>query len=549
MKLLKGWKLRLLASLAIATAGGQLEAQLLSGGPHSNGKGIFKNLTGGAARDGARDVDMVDCDTEVVVDGSCDAPGCTDGSCSDGSCGAGGIGIGAGHGGPFGGMLGGRYGSQHGGPGGPGYGAEYQFGHHGMMGGPGGMGPGGMGPGGMGPGGPGMCGPQCGAGGCGPGCGLLGGGLAGGGFGGGGFGGGGFVDRYGRSVKGFRHNIRQAIGSNCGVLLPYGEGGVATQRWFDFSAEAVFLARTKGAADFDFSSMGIGGPRVLTADQVDLDDMKAGLGLQANVQLGPGSSLEVSYFGLNSWDESATAESSTYDLYSFISDFGLFPPGGSGFDDPDRSSLHRIDYKSELHNGEINVRRRWNEPSGFWQGSFLGGIRYMDIDEHAQFRAWGASNNAAAAIDPRFFDYKVATRNSLVGFQLGGDLWYNLIPGVKVGGELKTGIFNNSTNQETNIHANSLPGFGISEIHEYADADDVAYITQLNTQLWYRLNYSWAFKGSYQVMYVDGVTLAAENFNSTPPAVFLPGSTRTAMMNNDAEVVYQGFTLGAEYMW
>ncbi len=559
MKLLKGWKIRLLASLAIATAGGQLEAQLLPSSPVSSAKSPFDS-TGTTSY-------LVDDSCDAGPQGgfgaaSCDDPGalgCSHGgACDDPSC----------HpGGPLGGMFGGgafgssAYGHSAGygayGPGmgypnmghpGLGYpggagGPGGAFGPHGLgggMGGPGGFGPGGFGPGMYGP--DGECGP-----GCGPNCGhgLLGGGLLRGDREGG------IHDRYGRSYRGFRYNIRDWLASKRGVFLPYGEGGVATQRWYDVSLGTIVLARTTGAANHAFSSEGINGPRVLTADMVDLDQARAGLSAQINIQTGAGSNLEFVYFGLNDWDQTAYAQSNTAppNLYSFFSDFGLFPPGGDGFDDSDRSYLHRLDYSSELHNTEINFRRRWVEPQGFWQGSFLGGVRYLDISEKARFQANGENNNTAANNGPRFFDYGVKTENALVGFQLGGDLWYNLIPGVKVGGELKSGIYNNNTSQSTNIFANSLPGSGIPEIRERFDKDDVAFVTELSAHLWYRLNYSWAFKTSYNWMYVDGVSLAAENFNSTPPSVFLPNAQRVVSINNDAEIIYQGFSLSAEYMW
>jgi hypothetical protein len=120
------------------------------------------------------------------------------------------------------------------------------------------------------------------------------------------------------------------------------------------------------------------------------------------------------------------------------------------------------------------------------------------------------------------------------------------MPGIKLGGELKSGIFNNSTNQDTTMFGNSLPDTYRESVRE----DDDAYITQFSTQLWYRLNYSLAFKATYQLIYVDGVALATENFNGTPPALLDPSNTsRIPTLNHDAELVYQGFTVGAEYTW
>jgi hypothetical protein len=89
----------------------------------------------------------------------------------------------------------------------------------------------------------------------------------------------------------------------------------------------------------------------------------------------------------------------------------------------------------------------------------------------------------------------------------------------------------------------------ISALNEEVLSNRTAYVTQLSSQLYYRLNYKWAVRSSYQVICIDGVALAAENLNATPPSTFLPGSARTASITNDAEIVLQGFTIGAEYSW
>ena len=356
----------------------------------------------------------------------------------------------------------------------------------------------------------------------------------------------------GRSVSSLCSSIFGKFGSlGCSILKPYGEGGVASQRWFDFSAEAIVLRRTHGAAAQNFSSQGrspiSNSDFVLSSNAVDLDQYKTGLGLQGNIQVGPGSNVEVIYFGLNKWNQTTTVTSATPTLYSFFSDFGTNP--FDGFDDPDRSFTHSLRYESALNNGEVNLRRRWVEPSGFLQGSWLAGIRYFQLDEQFVFTARGENNNALANNGPRFFDYDTSTQNQLTGFQIGGDLWLNLIPGVKVGTELKGGIFGNHATQNTQITANSLPAFGIASIDERASDGRTAYLVQFSSQIVYRLTYAWTLRGSHQLIYVDNVALAPENINSDPPSLFLPNSVRTVGINNDGEVLYTGFTAGAEYTW
>ncbi|MFM8400566.1 MAG: hypothetical protein ACKOAH_22295, partial [Pirellula sp.] len=154
----------------------------------------------------------------------------------------------------------------------------------------------------------------------------------------------------------------------------------------------------------------------MSTDMVAPDTIRGGLAAQVNVQVGPGSNLEVAYFGLDASEGSAVARSASANLFSFISNFGTLPNGG--FDDSDRSLIHTLDYRSELHNGEINLRRRWSEPAGYFQGSFLTGVRYLDLDEGSRFTAESLNNNTAQNNGPRFFDYNVATRNSLVGWQV-----------------------------------------------------------------------------------------------------------------------------------
>ena len=463
MKLLKGWKLRILTGLALASLGGQLQAQMKPGS-------IDPSLLSGQG---------------PMAPASYRIPGPPPGMMQDPSMD------------PSTGMPMGMD------PNLPmaGYGPE-GGGVEGMP-----------------------CGPNCGGPGCGCGAGL------------------GCNDMFGRDRCGFWEGMLSKLGACRGKLRPYGEGGIATQRWFDVYGEAMFLRRTSGLNNFTTSTRGIGPTNpVLGTQQVEFDNIEAGLSLQANIQTGAGANLELVYFGLNNWEQNASVTSTTPNLYSFISNFGTVPNGG--FDDSDRSLEQTLSYRSSLNNGEINFRRRWSEPHGFLQGSGLFGVRYMDIDETAAFTARGEFDDTFLGNSPRFLDYTTMTQNSLVGFQVGGDLWYNAYPGIKLGIEGKVGVYNNRAHQDTRIFANSVP-----EITESVLANRAAYITQISPQLYYRLNYSWAIRSSYQIMFIDNVALAPENFNAAAPLGFAVNPNRSARINNDGEITLQGFTIGAEYMW
>lgn len=350
-----------------------------------------------------------------------------------------------------------------------------------------------------------------------------------------------------------------------GPLAPYSEGGGAGQRWFDFYAGTIGLSRTSdfgGFASsqrdpvtgafprtFDVSRDGISGPVVMRTSDLDLEKMRYGLELMAALQLGPGSSVEARYFGLNNWNSSARAEiipPVNPTLYSVYSLFGTQPAGG--FDDTDRSFIHSLSYSSELHNGEVNYRRRFNSPFAAGQGSWLAGIRYFDLDESLHFNAVGSRNNTFTFDQLRFFDQDTRTRNQLTGFQVGGDYWLSVVPGFQVGVESKGGIFGNHAESETQIFSNSVPG-----AREHIQEGRTAYLGELVVSAVYRLSYSWSVKTSYNLLYVDNVALATENFNTRDINNAIGGGAftmeRHPFIDTDGEVTYQGWSIGGEYLW
>jgi hypothetical protein len=130
-----------------------------------------------------------------------------------------------------------------------------------MMG-PEGYPPGMMGPGMMGPGMMGPC-PECG----GPFAGCVRS----------------HVDRWGRNPYGLFAGLGGCLAGLPSLLVPYGEGGIASQRWFDASLEVIGLNRTTGGSNFAVSSLGANsGNFVLGTDMVAPDSMQAGLAPSAD---------------------------------------------------------------------------------------------------------------------------------------------------------------------------------------------------------------------------------------------------------------------------
>ncbi len=102
-------------------------------------------------------------------------------------------------------------------------------------------------------------------------------------------------------------------------LLPYGEAGLCAQRWYDVSADVMFLSHTRTTDGTVLTTQGVQGTPVLFANSADDSNLRAGGRISAAFICGAGGNLEGTYMGGNEWSDRATVTSATPTLYSFIS--------------------------------------------------------------------------------------------------------------------------------------------------------------------------------------------------------------------------------------
>ena len=326
----------------------------------------------------------------------------------------------------------------------------------------------------------------------------------------------------------FLHRVQAAMPR----LVPEGMEDCCRPRWFDLRIEAMYLKRDEVGNGTDFTSDGILGPIVLGVDDLDFDN-ELGMKFSFAKQLFGSNALEMTYFGLFNFDSANTASSDTNNLYSVFSDFGTNPFGGFG--ETDQASFHGLSYSSSIDSVELHIRRRWQEPDCRWQGSVHAGVRFVYLLEEF-------SHNTVSTLNNSSLDYSVQTRNSMVGFQVGGDLWSCVAPGVRVGVEMKGGVYGVRAEQDTTIEATSIT----TPVLDHLESKQVSFVLEGGAMGTWRLNQNWNFRGGYQLILLDGVALAAENFNSVPPFV---GSGRPAVLVDNGEALYHGFTFGAEWSW
>jgi hypothetical protein len=257
--------------------------------------------------------------------------------------------------------------------------------------------------------------------------------------------------------------------------------------------------------------------------------------LSAAFLFGVGGNIEVTYMGLNEWEDSRRVFGND-DLYTVISEFGTAPFGGFG----DTDELSRVDasFISRFHSGEVNYRRRWVGPYQRFQGSWLVGLRHIDIDETIRF---GGRDSTGV----NFFDSRFDIRNAMTGPQLGGDLWWNVYPGINTGIGWKTAVMRNRTQAETNLEATTVPDFRL------VDTDyRTTVLNEFTAEAVYRFSYSWSFRTAYHVMALNRVALGQSNFDTTPFTEELGGPAAAAWrVDNRDRLTLHGFSFGAEYLW
>jgi hypothetical protein len=351
------------------------------------------------------------------------------------------------------------------------------------------------------------------------------------------------------------YHVGAGIGSLLAFLLPYGEGGCCAPHWFDLHAEAVFLKRDNSDEPFwEFSRLGPQGPAVITSDDLAFDTYEPSMRITGTYQTGPGSNLEFTYFGLNDYSESQSAISEEDQLYAVFDNFSLDDEGNP---DPESEieQLHQAEFQkvkldSDFDSLELNFRRRWTSSSCLVQGSWLVGVRYIDLSDTLQFDSLalrdteppaGEDDSGGAA------RYLLKTRNFMTGGQLGGDVWVCLLPGLRLGFDGKAGIFGNNAKVDTTFTGfdpfdPSGEGFIGFIDPERLDNDKVTFMGEAALLLTYQVNARLALRGGYQVVYFDGVATALSNFNPTV-------TDREPFMDDGASLTYDGFNAGFEWMW
>ncbi len=342
--------------------------------------------------------------------------------------------------------------------------------------------------------------------------------------------------------------------ASLGFLLPYQDAGIGAQRWYDLSLEGVFLSRSSSPAGLNvITQRGQGGTGVpvISAGDIFTNDLEGGVRASIAMILGPGGNIEATYLGGQEWNDSKTVTGPA-DLFSFITDFGTNPPAGGGFaggfDDTDRSTSQTASSFAEFHSGEINYRRRTVGPYRRFQGSWLVGLRYLRYDNGLGLNIVGDNTNALNS-SLRFFNGSENVKNSMLGGQIGGDFWWNVMPGINLGFAAKGLWLNNNIRGESRYFANSIgPGATPGTFTETRDDHDSTLAAEIEATMVYRLTHSWSVRGGYYLLGIQDIATPALNGDFIRTSINAGAATSQRSFSFDT-VTLQGVTGGVEYIW
>ncbi|WP_146433535.1 hypothetical protein [Blastopirellula retiformator] len=313
-------------------------------------------------------------------------------------------------------------------------------------------------------------------------------------------------------------------------------GGRCAPRFFDVSAEATIFRLEGNVPDRAFASRGILGPIVLDSNQLNFD-AEGGMRITGNWLCFAGSTLEVSYVGIGNWGSSAAAVGAG-DLYSPLSNFGSDPFGG--FAESDQANYAALSLSNRFDSVEINLKRGWTGAGCWFQGSWWGGFRYFRLSERSDYITLAGASAMS---------YNVDTDNDMYGVQLGGDLTTRLTTRLSLTGFLECGLYGNRGVQHTTILLNDTGT--LASVIEEASANRASMVTEGGFYGNFKLTPHAAIKLGYQVVYVDGVALAVDNYNFTTGLGTAPAALagRAITVDDNGSALYHGATAGLEVVW
>jgi hypothetical protein len=240
---------------------------------------------------------------------------------------------------------------------------------------------------------------------------------------------------------------------------------------------------------------------------------------------------EIGYFGIYG----ATASRSVSAVDPFLQ-----VPNPIGQDLTADGERATVQYTSVINSAEANTfltRHEWRDHSQSWLTvDWLAGFRYVGVEDGASILVDCCQQTDQATTVP----YSVRTRNNMFGGQIGvrprwtWDRW-------ALEGWAKAGLLGNSQKQ---IQAPLFDYTGFQQRPGLsATGTETAFIGDINLSVIYRLTDVWGIRAGYNVVWIDGLALAPNQF-----AFNNVDGTGSALASSGG-IFLNGANLGLEARW
>jgi hypothetical protein len=181
------------------------------------------------------------------------------------------------------------------------------------------------------------------------------------------------------------------------------------------------------------------------------------------------------------------------------------------------------DYGSILRSAEINVRRQTRD----WL-TLLGGFRYVHLKE------------SLALTQGLAFHHQVDTRNDLYGGQVGIEASLVNRSRIRLDGWAKAGLYGNDSQSRYIFMVLEIPALNSDQS---AERTPLAFVGDIGLNASLRLTEHILVRAGYQLLWVDGVALASDQFGVPRP------SETSIAIDSTGGVFFHGATLGVEVSW
>jgi hypothetical protein len=248
--------------------------------------------------------------------------------------------------------------------------------------------------------------------------------------------------------------------------------------------------------------------------------------------------LEGAYFGAQSWSDAAAiydrAINSQGGVGNLFSPFTNFGAAGAAVG-LDYNNFTSIRFYSELHNAELNLRRRLLMRPGRYESSVIAGARYLNIEERFAYFAQSATPGPASSSNA----VDVSADNEMIGVQLGLTGQFLVRPRYWIDCDVRGGVFHNDASQATLLTRTDNTG-AVTPYSGAAQRDRSAFVGDLSLQMNCQFTRSLTLCAGYNAVWVTGVALGANNFNPDINVLTLGPAT----LDHKGVAVYHGPNIG-----